>query len=107
MGYDFFLFPEIPIIVIFRIPFLVHNKGSFIEPAVIDIYCFIPYLLLSSMGVLANHLLVVSGLATTTYLCWLCRSPLPDKECYFVCLLAMTFLPITVCVLSLSPMECT
>ena len=109
LGYDFFLFPEIPIIVIFRIPFLVHNKGSFIEPAVIDIYCFIPYLLLSSMGVLANHLLVVSGLATTTYLCWLCRSPLPDKECYFVCLLAMTFLPIIVCVLSLSlsPMECT
>ena len=53
------------------------------------------------MGVLADHLLVVSCSATTTYLCWLCRSLLPDKENYFVCLLAMTFLPITMCVLFL------
>ena len=56
---------------------------------------------LSGVGVLADHLLVVSCSATTTYLCWLCRSPLPDKKGYFVCLLAMTFLPVTVCVLSL------
>ena len=55
------------------------------------------------MGVLADHLLVVNGLATTTYLCWLCRSPLPDKEGYFICLLAMTFsTPYSVCALSLS-----
>ena len=49
------------------------------------------------MGVLANHLLVVSDSTTTTYLCWLCRSPLPNKKGYFVCLL-----PVIVCVLSLS-----
>ena len=54
------------------------------------------------MGVLTDHLLVVSGSTTTTYLCWLYRSPLPDKEGYFVCLLAVTFLPVTVCVVSLS-----
>ena len=62
------------------------------------------------MGVLADHLLVVNGLATTTYLCWLCRSPLPDKKGYFVCLLAMTFsTPYSVCALSLSLsfMACT
>ena len=57
---------------------------------------------MSSVGVLADPLLVVSCSATTTYLCWLCRSPLPDKEGYFVCLLTMAFLPVTVCVLSLS-----
>ena len=33
----------------------------------------------------------VSCLATTTYLCWLCHSLLPDKEDYFVCLLTVTF----------------
>ena len=55
------------------------------------------------MGVLADHLLVVSGLTTTTYLCWLCRSPPPDKEDYFVCLLAVTFSTCyDVCALSLS-----
>ena len=55
------------------------------------------------MGVLADHLLVVSGLAITTYLCWLCRSPLPDKEGYFVCLLVMAFSTrYSVCSLSLS-----
>ena len=42
LGYGFFLFPEIPITLIFRIPFSVHSKGSFIEPAVTDIYCFSP-----------------------------------------------------------------
>ena len=54
------------------------------------------------MGVLADHLLVVNCSATTTYLYWLCCSLLPDKENYFVCLLAMAFLPVTVCVPSLS-----
>ena len=34
---------------------------------------------------------LVNYLATTTYLCWLCHSPLPDKGDYFVCLLIMTF----------------
>ena len=29
--------------------------------------------------------------ATTIYLCWLCHSPLPDKEGYFVCLLTVAF----------------
>ena len=43
------------------------------------------------MGVLADYLLVVSGSATTTYLCWLYRSLLLDKKCYFVCLLAVAF----------------
>ena len=43
------------------------------------------------MGILADHLLVISSSATTTYLYWLCRSPLPDKEGYFVCLLVMAF----------------
>ena len=33
----------------------------------------------------------VSCLVTTTYLCWLCHSPLPDKESYFVCLLTVAF----------------
>ena len=61
------------------------------------------------VGVLAGHLLVISGSATTTYQCWLCRSPLLDKEGYFVCLLVVAFLPVTVCVLSLSLslMACT
>ena len=60
------------------------------------------------MGFLANHLLVVSGSATTTYLCWLCRSPLLDKEGYFVCLLAVAFSTrYSVCALSLSLMTCT
>ena len=57
---------------------------------------------MSGVGVLADHLLVVSCSAITTYLCWLCRFPLLDKEGYFVCLLAVAFLPVTVCVLSLS-----
>ena len=56
------------------------------------------------MGVLANHLLVVSGLATTTYLCWLCRSLLPDKEDCFVRLLTVAFSTrYSVCALSLHP----
>ena len=54
------------------------------------------------MGILTDHLLVVSCSATITYLCWLCHSPLPNKEDYFVCLFAVAFLPVTVCVLSLS-----
>ena len=49
-----------------------------------------------------------SVVATTTYLCWLCRSPLLDKEGYFVCLLAMGFSTrYSVCALSLSLMACT
>ena len=61
------------------------------------------------MGVLADHLLVIGGSTTTTYLCWLCCSPLPNKEGYFVHLLAVAFLLVTVCVLflSLSLMACT
>ena len=35
----------------------------------------------------------VSCPATTTYLCWLCHSPLPDKENYFICLLTVAFSP--------------
>ena len=55
------------------------------------------------MGVLVDHLLVISGSATTIYLCWLCRSPLPEKEGYFVCLLAVAFSTrYSVCALSLS-----
>ena len=80
-----------------------HSKGSFIEPAVTGIYFFSLKLSLSGVGVLADHLLVISGLATTTYLCWLCRSPLPEKESYFVCLLAVAFSTrYSVCALSLS-----
>ena len=80
-----------------------HSKGSFIEPAVTGIYFFSPKLSLSGVGVLADHLLVISGLATTTYLCWLCRSPLPEKEGYFVCLLAVAFSTrYSVCALSFS-----
>ena len=62
------------------------------------------------MGVLVDHSLVVSGSTTTTYLCWLCHSPLPDKESYFVCLLAVAFSTnYNVCALSLSLslMACT
>ena len=44
----------------------------------------------------------VSCLATTTYLCWLCHSPLLDKENYFVYLFIVTFLSTTVWVFSLS-----
>ena len=36
----------------------------------------------------------VSCPATTTYLHWLCHSPLPDKEDYFVCLLTVAFSPV-------------
>ena len=54
------------------------------------------------VGVFVDHLLVVSGSATTTYMCWLCCFPLLDKEDYFVCLLVIAFLLVTVCVLSLS-----
>ena len=57
------------------------------------------------MSVLADHLLVVSGLATSTYLCC---SPLPDNEGYFVCLLVVAFSTCyNVCDLSLSLMACT
>ena len=66
------------------------------------IYYFSPQLPLSGVSVLTDHLLVVNCSATTTYLYWLCCSLLPDKENYFVCLLAMAFLPVTVCVPSLS-----
>ena len=62
------------------------------------------------MGVLADHLLVIGGSTTTTYLCWLCCSPLPNKEGYFVCLLAVAFSTrYSVCTLSLSLslMACT
>ena len=34
----------------------------------------------------------VSCPTTTTYLCWLCHSPLPDKENCFVCLFIVAFL---------------
>ena len=40
--------------------------------------------------------------ATTTYLCWLCHSPLADKEDCFVFLLTMVFLSTTVWVFSLT-----
>ena len=62
------------------------------------------------MGVLVDHSLVVIGSTTTTYPCWLCHSPLPDKESYFVCLLAVAFsTSYNVCALSLSLslMACT
>ena len=47
--------------------------------------------------------------ASTTYLCWLCHSPSPDKEDYFVRFFVVAFLPATMCVLSLSLslMACT
>jgi len=53
------------------------------------------------MGILTDHLLVISCSATTTYLCWLHHSLLPDKESYFVCLLAVAFYLLQ-CVRSLS-----
>ena len=61
------------------------------------------------MGVLADHLLVISGSATTTYLYWLCRSPLPDKEGYFVLFTYCGFFYPLQCVCSfcLSFMTCT
>ena len=33
----------------------------------------------------------ISYPAITTYLCWLCQSPLPDKKGYFVCLFTVVF----------------
>ena len=64
---------------------------------------------LSGVGVLADHLLVISGSATTTYLYWLCRSPLPDKEGYFVLFTYCGFFYPLQCVCSfcLSFMTCT
>ena len=57
------------------------------------------------MGVLADHLLVVSGSATTIYLYWPCRSLLSDKEDYFVYLLAVAFSTrYSVCALFLYPL---
>ena len=44
----------------------------------------------------------VSCSATTTYMCWLCHSPLPDKEDYFVCLFIVAFLSTTMWVFSLA-----
>ena len=44
----------------------------------------------------------VNYLATTTYLCWPCHSPLPDKENCFVCLFTMAFLSSIVWVFSLA-----
>ena len=44
----------------------------------------------------------VSYPATTTYLCWLCHFPLPDKKDYFVHLLIVAFLSTTVWVFSLA-----
>ena len=61
------------------------------------------------MGVLADHLLVLNGSATTTYLCWLCHFLPLDKEGYFVCLFVCCgfFYPLQcVCSLSLSLMAC-
>ena len=77
----------------------------YIEPAVISIYCFSLWLSLSGVGVLADHLLVVSCSATTTYLYWLCYSPLPNKEGYFVCLFVCRGFSThySVCALSLYP----
>ena len=44
----------------------------------------------------------VSCSATTTYLCQLCHSPLPNKEDCFVCLFTVAFLSTTVWVFSLA-----
>ena len=44
----------------------------------------------------------VSCPPTTTYLCQLCHSPLPDKEDCFVCLLTMAFLSTAMWVFSLA-----
>ena len=44
----------------------------------------------------------VSNPTTTTYLCYLCHSPLPDKENYFVCLFTVAFLSITMWVFPLT-----
>ena len=44
----------------------------------------------------------VSCPATTTYLCWLCHSTLPDKENSFVCLITVTFLSTIVWLFSLA-----
>ena len=44
----------------------------------------------------------VSCPATTTYLCWLCHSLLPDKENYFVCLFTVAFLSTIAWVFSLA-----
>ena len=61
---------EIPNTMIFEsLLSSVHSKGSFIELAVTGIYYFSPQLPLSGVSVLADHLLVVNGSTTTTYLC--------------------------------------
>ena len=44
----------------------------------------------------------VSYITTTTYLCQLCHSPLPDKEGRFVCLFTVAFLSTIVWVFSLA-----
>ena len=46
-----------------------HQGVLYIEPVMTDIYYFSPSLPLFGVGVLADHLLVVSCSATTTYLC--------------------------------------
>ena len=57
---------------------------------------------MSGLGVLVDHHWSVSCLASTTYLCWLCHSPSPDKDDYFVRLFTVALLPATIWVLFFS-----
>ena len=67
---ELWFFLEIPIIGIFQILPLNAQQGVlYIEPVVTNIYYFRPSVPLFGVGVLADHLLVVSCSATTTYLC--------------------------------------
>ena len=87
---------------IFKSPFLVHNKGSFIELAVTGIYCLaLNCLCLVWVSLLTTHWSSVvqpPPITRAGYAIPLCQT---KKAILFVCLLWL-FLLVTMCVLSLS-----
>ena len=89
----------LPFFLFLFLPSFAHNKGPFLQ-----------LLLWLDFTVLAlNHLCLIQVYLSTTTRSFVCHSPSPNKDDYFVCQSTVTPLPATVWVssLSLSLMACT
>ena len=87
----------------FESPFPVHSKGSFIQSLLRLIFTVLALNCFCLVWVSLPTISWSSVVQPPPLTCVGCvASPLPAKEDYFVCLLVVAFLPITMCVFSFS-----
>ena len=77
-------------------------RTSYILPAMTDFLPFQHLTIFFWFRVFLPTIQFVNCPTTTTYLCWLCHSPLPNKKDYFICLLTVASLSTTMWVFSLA-----